>query len=113
MSPELDITQAQQALLLQLLQQYLPNVGVWAFGSRVKGCARATSDLDLVIFCSPEQKHRVFALQEALEESALPFKVDLLIWDEIPANFKTNIQRQYIELVSNPDVSGIPAPSGK
>lgn len=43
----------------------------------------------------------MFALQEALEESNLPFKVDLLIWDELPANFKTNIQNQFIEIVSS------------
>jgi uncharacterized protein len=102
MNSVLDITQAQQALLLQLLQQYLPDVGVWAFGSRVQGCARVTSDLDLVIFSSPAQKRRVFDLQEALEESALPFKVDLLIWDEIPEQFKTSIQRQHMELLNIP-----------
>jgi predicted nucleotidyltransferase len=98
-SQVLDIRPEQKALLLQLLQQHLPNVTVWAFGSRVKGSARTTSDLDLAVFSSPEQRHQVFALQEALEESNLPFKVDLLIWDEIPANFKINIQQQYIELV--------------
>ena len=113
MTPELAITQEQQNLLLQLLQQFLPNVGVWAFGSRVKGTARPTSDLDLVVFANPSQRPQVFALHEALEESNLPFRIDLLIWDEIPANFKTNIQRQYIELVSNTEVAVIPALSGK
>jgi predicted nucleotidyltransferase len=101
MTPVLDITPEQQALLLQLLQQFLPDVGVWAFGSRVKGCARPTSDLDLVVFASQPQKPQVFALQEALEESNLPFKVDLLVWEDIPDNFKTNIQRHFIELVGN------------
>ena len=96
----LDITPAQHRELLQLLQQFLPQVRVWTFGSRVKACARPYSDLDLVLFAKPEQKSQVFALQEALEESNLPFKVDLLIWDEIPDNFKTNIQNQFISLVS-------------
>lgn len=100
MTPALDITPEQQSLLMQLLQQFLPDVGVWAFGSRVRGCARSSSDLDLVVFAGPSQRSQVFALQEALEESNLPFKVDLLIWDEIPDNFKTNIQNQFIELVS-------------
>lgn len=101
MTSLLDISPGQQTLLMQLLQQYLPGVGVWAFGSRVKGSARPTSDLDLVVFAAPSQRPRVFALQEALEESNLPFKVDLLLWDEIPDNFKTNIQNQFIELVAN------------
>jgi predicted nucleotidyltransferase len=100
MKPILDITPAQQALLLQLVQQFLPNVAVWAFGSRVKGNAQLTSDLDLVVFTQPSQKPQVFALQEALEESNLPFKVDLLIWDDIPENFKATIQSQFLPLCS-------------
>jgi predicted nucleotidyltransferase len=100
MTAALDITPDQKTLLLQYLQQFLPDVGVWAFGSRTKGMARPTSDLDLVLFINPAQKSQVFALLEALEESNLPFKVDLLIWDEIPDNFKTNIQQQFIELVA-------------
>ncbi len=98
----MDITPAQQTLLLQMVQQFLPDVAVWAFGSRVKGNARTTSDLDLVVFAKSSQKPQVFALQEALEESNLPFKVDLLIWDDIPENFKANIQQHYIELIKTP-----------
>lgn len=98
-SKPFDILPNQQKLLMQLLQQFLPNVGVWAFGSRIKGQARATSDLDLVVFTPPSQRSSVFALQEALEESNLPFRVDILIWNEIPENFRTNIKNQYLELV--------------
>lgn len=103
MTPVLDISPEQKTLLLQLLQQFLPGVGVLAFGSRIKGSARSTSDLDLVVFAKPSQRPQVFALQEALEDSNLPFKVDLLIWNEISDNFKTNIQNQFIELVANAD----------
>ena len=95
----LALTPEQRKLLLRLLQRHLPGVGVWAFGSRAKGRARPASDLDLALFASPAQHPQVFALQEALEESSLPFRVDLLIWDEIPDSFKANIQSQHIELV--------------
>ncbi|QWF72206.1 nucleotidyltransferase domain-containing protein [Methylomonas paludis] len=101
MPPELTITPKQYSLLLKLLQQFLPAVRVWAFGSRIKGCAQTTSDLDLAVFAKPSQKPQVFALQEALEESNLPFRVDLLIWDDIPENFKINIQAQFVELVAD------------
>jgi predicted nucleotidyltransferase len=111
-SSALNVTPAQHTLLVQLLQQLLPDTGVWAFGSRVNGKARPASDLDLVIFSRPEQKSRVFALQEALEESALPFRVDLLIWDEIPESFKTNIRQHYIELAEENDaVRALPHPT--
>lgn len=103
----LNITLNQRELLLQLLKQFLPDVGVWAFGSRVKDSARPSSDLDLVVFIEPSQRARVSVLQEALEESNLPFRIDLLIWDEIPESFKSNIVKNYIELVNNPNLNDV------
>ncbi len=100
MTATLALTPAQKTLFLRLLQQYLPGVGVWVFGSRITGHARPSSDLDLVLFANPAQHPQVFALQEALEESDLPFRVDLLIWDELPDSFKANIQSQYVELIA-------------
>lgn len=92
----IEISSSQSAELAQLLDRYLPNVQVWAFGSRVKGTARTNSDLDLVIFSRPEQEQALYSLREALEESNLPFRVDLLVWDNLPDNFKTNIEQQYV-----------------
>ena len=94
----LDITPAARSELLALLQQYLPGVTVWAFGSRVKGTSRRHSDLDLVLFSRPEQAAQVALLHEALEESSLPFRVDLLVWENIPASFQQNIQACYAVL---------------
>ncbi|WP_292922135.1 nucleotidyltransferase domain-containing protein [Nitrosomonas sp.] len=71
----------------------LPDITIWAYGSRIKGAARPQSDLDLAVFASAGQKRAVAALKEALEESQLPFRVDLFIWDEIPAQFRENIQQ--------------------
>lgn len=97
----IDITPVARSELLALLQQFLPGVTVWAFGSRVKWTARSNSDLDLVVFSRPEQEAKVSLLKEALEESALPFRVDLLVWDNIPESFKNNIQEQYMVLIDS------------
>lgn len=86
--------------LLALLRRYLPDTMVWAYGSRVNGRARVQSDLDLVAFASPEQRVSVFLLKEAMEESDLPFRVDLLIWDDIPASFHREIERHHVTLLS-------------
>jgi len=90
-----DLSTAQLTELTDLIACYLPHVPVWAFGSRVKGTARPHSDLDLVIFSAPDQEPALSALREALEESNLPFRVDLLVWDAIPASFKANIEQNY------------------
>ena len=54
MSQSINITPAQHLALLGLLNKFLPHVEVWAFGSRVKGNFRPDSDLDLVVFYSPD-----------------------------------------------------------
>ncbi len=97
---EIDIEPAQRREVLALLERYLPDTRVWVYGSRVKGCAKRHSDLDMVVFAGPEQKLQVFRLREAFEDSYLPFRVDLFIWDEVPEAFRTNIEAERVELVA-------------
>ncbi|MBF0550511.1 MAG: nucleotidyltransferase domain-containing protein [Deltaproteobacteria bacterium] len=98
MNGRLDITDRQRVEILALLSRYLPDVEIWAFGSRVKCSARPHSDLDLVAFTKPDQKTRIAELKEAFEESSLPFRVDLHIWDEMPESFHKNIKSEYVVL---------------
>ena len=88
---KLNINPPDKEILFPLLEKYLPYTTVWAYGSRATGYAQPWSDLDLVVFSNAEQKHRISMLKEALEESNLSFRVDLLEWDSLPDNFKTNI----------------------
>ena len=96
--PQLQLTPAQAQQLLSLLFQHVPQLQVWAFGSRVKGTARPSSDLDLVFFAEEADKPLLGHLREALEESLLPFAVDILVWNDISADFQAHIQSQFIEL---------------
>lgn len=89
------ISSAQRNTLAALFEQYLPSVLVWAFGSRVKGNFRPDSDLDLVVFSKPAQSASVSELREALEESSLPFSMDVLVWDEIGSDFRDHILEEY------------------
>ena len=109
MTDAIDITTEQRKLLLALLRRFIPGVTVWAFGSRVKWTARPNSDLDLVVFTSPEQKPIVSELKDAIAESNIPFIVDLHVWDEIPENFQSNIEKEHAVLVSGAEgqVEGI------
>jgi predicted nucleotidyltransferase len=95
---KLQMTEAQAQSLLAMLARYLPQLQVWAFGSRVKGTARASSDLDLVLFAEDADKPQLALLREALEESQLPFAVDTLVWKDISPEFQTHIASKFIEL---------------
>lgn len=98
MTAALDITTEQRKTLLDLLCRFIPGVAVWAYGSRVKWTARPDSDLDLVVFTTPSQRQRVVELKEALDESSLPFLVDIHVWDEVPEKFHEIIRREYVVL---------------
>ena len=47
----------------------------------------------------PEQRRQVGDLREVLEESNLPFRVDLFVWDEVPESFRERIEREHVVLV--------------
>lgn len=89
------------AELRALLARYVPNVEVWAFGSRVSGGAHEGSDLDLVLRSVQDPAQPVagrVALQEALQDSALPMMVDVHDWALVPAAFHAAIQLAHVTL---------------
>ncbi|WP_010261326.1 nucleotidyltransferase family protein [Treponema primitia] len=92
------LTSRDRDILISLIGQFLPRTPVWAFGSRVTGTFHPWSDLDLVVFTGAEQRPQVSLLKEALDESNLPFRVDLLEWDGLPETFKENIKAAYVIL---------------
>jgi len=94
-----DITAAERKTVLSLLEQYLPGTAAWVYGSRAKHTSRPQSDLDLVVFATPEQRERVGDLREAFDESNLPFRVDLFVWDEVPESFRPQIELEHAKLV--------------
>lgn len=97
---KIDLNPGHYDEICGLLARYLPHTLVWAFGSRVKLTAHVRSDLDLVAFANPAQSLAVYELNEAFEQSALPFRIDLLVWDELPETFHQNIIKSHYVLQS-------------
>lgn len=97
-TPTLDMDQEDARMVHALLAEYLPGTTVWAYGSRAQGRARAASDLDLVAHAKPDQILQVGDLQEAFEESDLPFRVDLFVWDDLSASARLEIGQAHIVL---------------
>ena len=95
-SEHLDLTHDELLLLQALLKKHLPDIEAWAYGSRVNGKAHSASDLDMVTFSGPEQAMPIAELREALEETNLPFRVDLFVWDQVPEKFRKVIREKYV-----------------
>jgi predicted nucleotidyltransferase len=78
----------------RILREHVPHCEVRAFGSRIKGGAKPYADLDLVVMtATPLPMRSKVALEAALSESRLPFKVDLLYWDELSEGFRQRIDQ--------------------
>jgi len=91
----LDIKPEDWQVLRDILRHHIPEREIWAFGSRVQGKARPYSDLDLVILGDePLEFSRRGALVEALSDSPLPFKIDLIDWATTSPRFRTIIEGQ-------------------
>ena len=95
-SGNLDLHAVHRAAILSLLQEHLPGVTVWAYGSRVQETSRRYSDLDLVVFSKPEQEPQIADLRAAFGESDLPFRVDLFVWEEVSDSFRERIEAEHV-----------------
>ena len=78
-----------------ILRTDLPaNAQVWVFGSRAKDRARRGSDLDLLVEAGrPLTTSESAELNYAFEESDLPWRVDVVDWRPIQADFRARINK--------------------
>jgi predicted nucleotidyltransferase len=88
--------------LLRILETYVPDQDVWAFGSRATGkYLGRVSDLDLAVERTVAPSVRS-ELKEALEESKLPIRVDFVELERVDNAFVERIRPDFV-LVRNGD----------
>src|SRR5215469_2049856 len=88
----LDIAPEHLEIVKAILSDFIPDYEVRAFGSRCDGTARKFSDLDLCVCGNGKLDWKLLAnLKDALMESDLPFRVDLLDYRSVPEHFRKNI----------------------
>lgn len=64
------------------------------FGSRAKGNFRQGSDIDLCLVAPTLSMSRCLALENALDDLLLPWKIDLVRWDDIDnPDLRSHIKR--------------------
>ena len=97
-APSIDITTEQRKTILALLERHLPDTEAWMYGSRIKWTSSPQSDLDMVVLSTPEQARGVSSLREAFEDSNLPFRVDLFVWNDVPDSFRSQIAQEHVVL---------------
>jgi predicted nucleotidyltransferase len=100
MTTTLDMTQEHVAIVRHILGQYLPaGARAFVFGSRAHGVARPYSDLDLALeWTRPLGLDLLGKIAEALSESDLPYRVDIIDLTTVDAAFRVRIEADCIAL---------------
>ena len=92
----IDIAPQYLSIINNILKKHIPEYEVRAFGSRVTGKAKTYSDLDLAIMSTKAlDKKTLYALEEELAESDLPFRIEILDWQTISEDFQKIINKKY------------------
>ncbi len=107
--PNLDLRPDHWAIVRDALSRHVPDREVLAFGSRATWTAKDYSDLDLAIMGEePLSLRALSALDEALVESDLPFRVDIVDWATIDDGFRAIIRRDAVTVQAPTSVSKWP-----
>jgi predicted nucleotidyltransferase len=97
------LTQDQYNILQQLLVTPLQkkNASVYIFGSRARGTQQPFSDIDILYIeapGSPIADSEISTLKEALENSNLPMKVDIVNNQNLASSFRSSVEKDRILL---------------
>ncbi len=90
------VSEAELAMILEVLKTHAPEGEVWAFGSRQRGTHRKHSDLDLAVVGHGKQPFSVTGnLKEAFMDSLLPYRVDVLDYHATSPAFQKIIDAKH------------------
>ncbi len=93
----ISVTEKEWAILADILAGYAGGRPVWAYGSRARGArVRPYSDLDLIVGGAPFQGEELWRLEEALDESRLPFRVELQHESTLNKEFRERIEKDFV-----------------
>lgn len=95
----IDLTPAQKALVCAIVDAHLERQRVRVFGSRARHKeAKPFSDLDLLVLGAPLGDQLRGTLEEAFDESDLPFRVDIAEAATLSPEFRDRIEPQAVAL---------------
>ena len=84
--------------LKDIFNNYCPNAEIWAYGSRIKNDCPSGSDLDLVVKNFNDGTKNIIELRTLLNNSDIPFLIDINEFDKLPSYFQEEIKKEYIKL---------------
>jgi predicted nucleotidyltransferase len=81
LTPHIELDARDWCEVRRILQENVPHLEVWAFGSRARHTAKRYSDLDLAMITEqPLSLAQLADLNDAFDSSDLPIRVDVVDW---------------------------------
>lgn len=82
-----------EAYIREILHQHIGNAPVYLFGSRARSSAAWNADYDLWVDADIPAS-TIMAIQELLEESFVPFKVDIVSTPQLRGRFGEQVRAE-------------------
>ncbi len=83
--------------LKQLILNYIADkpVQIFLYGSRARNTARKTSDVDIALLSKDKLPEGFITnLREIIEESTIPYQVDIIDLNQVDDNFRQKILKE-------------------
>jgi len=85
-------------MLLDVFNSYCPEAEIWVYGSRINGTAHEGSDIDIVVKDFHSDDKYLYELKELLNDSDIPFLMDIHEFKYLPESFQKEILKDYVVL---------------
>ena len=94
----INLKQEHYKVLLDIFNSYCPKAQIWMYGSRIKDVSHSGSDLDLTVKSFNEDCKYLSELKELLNNSNIPFLIDINEFENLPESFQAEIEKNYVEI---------------
>ena len=94
----LNVKQEYLNELKNIFSNYCPKAEIWAYGSRLTNDCHSGSDLDFTVKTFNDENKYLYELKELLNDSDIPFLIDINIFDNLPQSFQDEILKNYVKI---------------
>ena len=94
----LNVKQEYLNELKNIFSNYCPKAEIWAYGSRLTNDCHSGRDLDLTVKTFNDENKYLYELKELLNDSDIPFLIDINIFDNLPQSFQDEILKNYVKI---------------
>lgn len=90
----IDAKKEEIEVIKKIIYKYFEFCEIRVFGSRVKGKSKVYSDIDLAIVTDKKIDWLLIEeIKEEFGESDLPYRVDVIDWNNISESFRKSIEK--------------------